>query len=142
MRGGHGRLVVKARVDFFLLETRERGMGFRRIAELPGYARRALLLRSGFSRAVAHAIRREYGFTEGDVAVLLVPSAALDWIILARQILAAEQLRTSLTEVQLTEGHLIPRGQAFTFVVERVQLKSGSSVSVAESERLSLGEGR
>lgn len=142
MQGGHGRVVVKARSAFFVLEGTDGRVGFRRIAELPGYARRVLLLRSAFSQAITRAICREYGFSEGDIAVLMVPSAALDRLVLAKQVLAAEQLNTSLKAVRVTEGRLVRRGDAVTFLVDRVVLQEGAAVPIEDGERRFVAEDR
>jgi hypothetical protein len=134
LRGGHARLVVQAGAAFFLGEETDGVQRFQRIAELPGYARRALLLRSAFSQAIAQTIRREPGYAEAAITVLCVPSAALDRLILAKQTLAARQLNTSLAEVRLTEGRLVRHGSAFTFLVERVVFQQGTSMTLEDSE--------
>ena len=107
---------------------------WRRIAALPGYAQRALRLRSTLSQALAQRLHQEYGFGIDDIAVLVVPSVALDRLILAKQLLAAQQLGTALAEIQVTEGYLRRRGQAFTFLVERARLTNGVVRSLEDGE--------
>jgi len=140
LQGGYARLVVKAREEFFLVEDKGGVPSFRRIAEIPGYAQRALLLRSPFSHSVVQAICREYGYIAGDLSTLLFPSAPLDRLILAKQVMAARQLNTPLTAVLATEGRLVQRGRAYSFLVEHVTLKDGRTMPFEDNEQRLLGE--
>jgi len=125
VRVGHARLVVQAHAGFFVCEETEGCMAWHRIAALPGYAQRALRLRSALSQALAQRLHHEFGFGIDDITVLVVPSVALDRLILAKQLLAAQQLGTPLAEIRMMEGSLHRRGQAFTFLVERARLTNG-----------------
>jgi hypothetical protein len=62
-------------------------------------------------------------------------SAALDRLILAKQVLAAQQLHRSLLEIDITEGRLVRSGGAVTFLVEQVRLKDGGIIPVEDGER-------
>ncbi|MGH8060277.1 MAG: hypothetical protein ACREOH_24070, partial [Candidatus Entotheonellia bacterium] len=104
---GYGRIVAHVGLDFFLVEEVDGHPGLRRIAELPGYAGRGLPLRSALTESIVRALRREYGFPEHDMLVVFIPSAAFDRLILAKQVLAAQQLHSSLTEIDTTEGRLV-----------------------------------
>jgi hypothetical protein len=142
IRTHQAQLVMKARADFFLMAESNGQVNFRRIADLPGYARRALMLRSELSRAATHALRREYGYAEKDIMVLLFPSADLDRLILAKQTLTARQLNIPLTRMRLTEGRLLRDAQTLTFVVERVELQNGTVVSLGDTPRDHIEESR
>jgi len=136
VRVGHARLVVHVHhAAFFVPEEAEGQTTWRRIAALPGYAQRALRLHSAFSLALAQRLHHELGFGIDDIAVLVVPSIALDRLILAKQLLAAQQLGTPLAEIRVTEGSLRRRGQAFTFLVERVRLTNGVVRLLEDGER-------
>ena len=134
VRVGHARLVVQAHAGFFVCEEAEGRMTWHRIAALPGYAQRALRLRSTLSQALAQRLHHEFGFGIDDITVLVVPSVALDRLILAKQLLAAQQLGTPLTEIRVIEGSLRRRGQAFTFLVERARLTNGVVRSLEDAE--------
>jgi hypothetical protein len=135
VRTGHARLVVQASTDFFVYEEAEGHTTWRRITALPGYAQRALRLRSTLSLALAQRIHHELGFRIENIAVLVVPSVAFDRLILAKQLLAAQQLGTPLAEIRVTEGYLRRHGQAFTFLVERARLTNGLVRSLEDGER-------
>jgi len=134
VRVGHARLVVQAPAGFFVCEEAEGRMTWRRVAALPGYAQRALRLRSPLSLALAQRLHHEFGFGIDAITVLVVPSVALDRLILAKQVLAAQQLGTPLAEIRVMEGALRRRGQAFTFLVERARLTNGVVRSLEDTE--------
>jgi hypothetical protein len=142
VQGGYARLVVKAREEFFLVEPSEGTLRFQRIAELPGYAQRALPLRTAFGQRVVQAIGSEYGYAAGAVTVLFMPSAPMDRLILTKQELAARQLNIPLAALVVTEGRIVPRGGAFSFLVEQVKVKDGRTLPFEDSERQFLEERR
>lgn len=134
MRAGHARLVIQVHADFFVCEETEGRLTWRRIAALPGYARRALRLPATLSLTLAQRVHQELGLGLDDIAVLVFPSVALDRLILAKQVLAAQQLGTPLTEIQVTEGYLRRHGQGFTFLVQRARLTNGAVRSLEDGE--------
>lgn len=134
VRAGHACLVLQVHTDFFVPAEADGHTRWRRIAALPGYAQRALRLRSALSLTLAQRLHREHGFGIDDIAVLVIPSVALDRLILAKQLLAAQQLGTPLAEIQVTEGYLRRHGQAFTFLVERARLTNGAVRSLEDGE--------
>ena len=142
MQGGYARLVVKAREEFFLVEPSEGTLRFQPIAELPGYAQRALPLRTAFGQRVVQAIGSAYGYPAGAVTVLFLPSAPMDRLILTKQALAARQLNLPLADLVVTEGRIVQRGGAFSFLVEQVKVKDGRALPFEDGERQFLEERR
>jgi len=135
VRAGHARLVVQVYTDFFVYEVAEGRMTWRRVAALPGYAQRALRLPATFSLALIQHIHHELGFRRDNLTILVVPSVALDRLILEKLLLAAQQLGTPLADIRVTEGYLHRHGQAFTFLVERARLTNGMVQALEDGER-------
>jgi len=142
LQTGHARIVAKGGEEFFAVKETGGSIEFRRIEKLPaGYAQRGLPIYSDFSQAITHALHREYGYEEKSIMVLLLPSQALDLLILAKQFLAARQISVPLTEIRLTEGRLVGRGNAFTFLVEHIELTDGRVVSIEDGEARFIRQG-
>lgn len=126
---GQAQTVVRARTEFYVAETPDDRLAFRRITALPaGYAGRGLPLSTPFSQTIQRALRREYGYAAADLVVLLLPSVALDHEILAAQKAVAQQLEIALEEIQETTGRLVRQGDTVVFRIEQVRLKNGHTL--------------